>query len=297
MRKAFSLVELLTVVAITSVLVAALLPAVSKAREQATRTMCAGNLRGVGVQLASYATDWNTFPTPHGQPSFDASLVDWNSAPDHWGGWAGTNTWTENYMFGTYAWWVGALTQDTAWYTNKAFQCTGGGNIPAKAWYSGWQCRDQGWMPGSPVLSSNIRGVTTYDPDPARALSSAWYVYMHPFTYNVYGFDWWDAGYAGSDIMSLLYGPSLTQPGAYKLGQSALGIPIIAGPRYNQFLRRPQVTCPEFDIFDSSTFFRWMYEPHDAKRVTGTQNSRGNPDPEAKNYLWTDGSVVYVFRP
>lgn len=295
MRKAFTLVELLVVIAIVALLISLLLPTLAKARDAGVRTQCASNQRGVGVGLLAYAADWNTTPTPHGQANFNPALVDWTSAPDRWGGWAGTGTWTEAYMYGTFAWWVGATTGDVQWYTNKSYACSAQLPFPYDAARgTAWQVRDNN---ASVTLASNIRGVNTLDPDTTRRFSTPWYVYMHPFTYNLYSFDWWDAGMAGNDMQSLMWGgPSLNQPSQYKLGQSSLGVPVIPGPRSGQLLRRPLATCPVASRFIPSMAYRETFEPHAEQVYTGNQNSRAANDPEAKNYLWTDGSVTYIYR-
>jgi prepilin-type N-terminal cleavage/methylation domain-containing protein/prepilin-type processing-associated H-X9-DG protein len=56
-RKGFTLIELLIVIAIIGVLVGLLMPVVGRAREQARRTSCAANLKGLYNALVSYAGD------------------------------------------------------------------------------------------------------------------------------------------------------------------------------------------------------------------------------------------------
>ena len=55
----FSLVELLVVIAVISVLMAILMPALSGARLQVRRAACASNLRQVGVAIHLYAQDYD----------------------------------------------------------------------------------------------------------------------------------------------------------------------------------------------------------------------------------------------
>jgi len=56
-RKAFTLVELLVVVAIIALLLAILLPALGRAREVASATICASNLKQVGTAWQMFAAE------------------------------------------------------------------------------------------------------------------------------------------------------------------------------------------------------------------------------------------------
>jgi prepilin-type N-terminal cleavage/methylation domain-containing protein/prepilin-type processing-associated H-X9-DG protein len=71
--RAFTLVELLVVVAVIAILASLLLPALRAAREQAKKTVCLGNLRQIGLLVNGYTEDhrqWLPIAVPRHSESY-----------------------------------------------------------------------------------------------------------------------------------------------------------------------------------------------------------------------------------
>lgn len=71
----FSLVELLVVIAVVAILAALLLPALGRAKQNAKRGACVGNLKQINVALLMYADDSNDTSPTLGQSTNQVTLM------------------------------------------------------------------------------------------------------------------------------------------------------------------------------------------------------------------------------
>ncbi len=61
-RRGFTLIELLVVVTIIAMLLAVLMPSLSRAREQAKAVKCLAHLRELGHGMLIYYNEWGNYP-------------------------------------------------------------------------------------------------------------------------------------------------------------------------------------------------------------------------------------------
>lgn len=82
-RGGFTLVELMVVIGIIAILMAMLLPAVKRAREQAQLTYCQNNLRQIGLAIQMYANDnKDRFPDPSATGNYTFRMRPGFKTPD-----------------------------------------------------------------------------------------------------------------------------------------------------------------------------------------------------------------------
>lgn len=103
----WSLIELMVVVCIIALLMAVLLPALARAREQARSAVCKSNLKNLGLALRFYAEGNSDYAVPEyiDGGANPQTTPPWNGLPGYpiWNGAAAGAYWTDPMLLGQYA--------------------------------------------------------------------------------------------------------------------------------------------------------------------------------------------------
>lgn len=173
-RQAFTLVEMLVVMTIIGVLTALLLPAISKAKENARQTQCSMNLRSYGVGLHSFAAEHlGTLPMgnyPTGWPSgglgytytgssYIGQMATWNTATEK-----ETDNPAYEYEWGNFVIRYLSLNSGNARNNDGVFLNSAAWNHPVL------------WCPSKPAITSNNTRTlfTNYMMMPSNLSSMNW---------------------------------------------------------------------------------------------------------------------------
>ena len=179
--RGFTLIELLVVIAIIAVLMAILMPALNRAREQGKRAACLGNLRQLSIAWITYADD-NDDKLVNGAAGYSNQLLSWG---DHRNELAWVNAVSTNWDTQ-----VQGIREGALWpylKNEKIYRCVTGrrGEALTYAIMFSMNAVEHSWVKG--VKGAHVKKRSDiYNPPPAYRLVFIDEGYMTPDAYAVY---------------------------------------------------------------------------------------------------------------
>jgi prepilin-type N-terminal cleavage/methylation domain-containing protein/prepilin-type processing-associated H-X9-DG protein len=179
--RGFTLIELLVVIAIIAVLMAILMPALNRAREQGKRAVCLGHLRQLSLAWITYADD-NDDKLVNGAAGYSNQLLSWG---DHRNELAWVNAVSTNWDTQ-----VQGIKEGALWpylKTEKIYRCATGrrGEALTYAIMFSMNAVCHPWVQG--VKGAHVKKRSEiYNPPPAYRLVFIDEGYMTPDAYAVY---------------------------------------------------------------------------------------------------------------
>ncbi|HEY7088757.1 MAG TPA: prepilin-type N-terminal cleavage/methylation domain-containing protein [Tepidisphaeraceae bacterium] len=154
-RRAFTLVELLVVIGIIAVLIAILLPALGKAREQAKRVQCLSNLRQIHLAFFEYASrNKDHIPLGYIQGFKQMNYMIWSRN-------------SQDYVIFGLLWQAGSIKTPEILYCPARTDLSNQFNVPTNPWPPGsdptqetrssYVCRPVVDWGGPPARASNVK--------------------------------------------------------------------------------------------------------------------------------------------
>lgn len=303
--KGFTLIELITILLIIGLLISLLIPSFYFMRKNGLVVACSSNLRQVGINLNAYGIDYNNYPTNE----LDNSYSETNRCDFYY-------YYTRKTMSEL---WISQLEVpghkmiDTKWIddrpgiTNKIYRCTeelpSGGELSGSVgytqigntWSKNFFSKSDTWSWAGRISTDS----NSNDFSPSILMRDrSWYAYL-PVLHIENGFIDGVSACSNTDIISNAW----IMTDGYSIGNNALStkdpinrdIPVNSSTIYGG--KRQVISyCPSMVLIPTPTlWFRNYRSPHMGQSLCGDKVGTES-EIDSRNYLFTDGSVLFINR-